>query len=206
MFSLIRTAQKVQTIEQSKTDIDGRKIWGILESKVTKIELEEMNYNNSLRNIYNEMNDIIIKYNMNSSEFDPKFYHFFMQLKNLVETKSNFILKINRIMQLAYNAGQLSVFLDNIDKQEKKYQEALDDIKKIVDKYNMKELDTYVSNANQEKINTYIKDIIIEDIKKELDGVLLKSQEGGNNNDLDIFRQKYLKYKKKYLELKQNII
>ena len=33
-----------------------------------------------------------------------------MQLKNLVEKKSNFEIKMNRVLQLAYNAGQLSIY------------------------------------------------------------------------------------------------
>ena len=58
------------------------------------------------------MDKIISKYKMDESEFNPKSNHFFYQLKNLVKAKSNFNIKLNRVMQLDFNDGQLSVFID----------------------------------------------------------------------------------------------
>ena len=69
-----------------------------------------LQYNLSLKPIYREMNDIIITFGIDKSEFNPKSNHFFCQLMNLVDKKSNFEIKLNKIMQLGFNAGQLSVF------------------------------------------------------------------------------------------------
>jgi hypothetical protein len=56
------------------------------------------------------MNDIIKVFGMNKSEFNTKCNHFFCQLMNLVDKKSNFEIKLNKIMKLGFYAGQLSVF------------------------------------------------------------------------------------------------
>ncbi len=195
------TGNKIQEIEQSGKTIDGREIWRLMESKVKDINLSQILYNSCMNKIYDNMNEIILKYNMNCNELDPKYNHFFMQLKNLVKTKSNFIIEINRIMQLGYNAGQLNVFLENIDKKDYKNKEALIEIKKFVEENELKELDTYVSVTKQKNINIKIKDINIETLKSEIKDEIKKtisSQIGGNN-----YKHKYIKYKQKYLQLKK---
>ena len=63
-----------------------------------------------MKPIYQEMNDIIKVFGMNKSEFNTKCNHFFCQLMNLVDKKSNFEIKLNKIMKLGFYAGQLSVF------------------------------------------------------------------------------------------------
>jgi hypothetical protein len=124
------------------------------------------------------MNIIINKYAMDKSEFDPKSNHFFCQLKNLVKAKSDFNIQLNRVMQLGFNAGQLSIFI----KKGTLPEDRLDDITEFIERYNMTDLNTYISPENQEIINSKY----------------LGSMEGGNN----IYHGKYLKYKGKYLRLK----
>ena len=76
-------AKRVQQIEQSGKEIDGRKIWGLIESKVKDIQIKELNYNESLKPIYKLMDDFLQKNNINKeNEYNPKSNHFFMQLKN----------------------------------------------------------------------------------------------------------------------------
>jgi len=98
--------------------IDGKAVWSELEKeaialteKNPEITKEMLRYNESLNDIYDRMDVIIKEFNMDSTEFNPISNHFFMQLQNLVKKKSDFIIQLNRVMQLGYNAGQLSVFL-----------------------------------------------------------------------------------------------
>jgi hypothetical protein len=114
---------------------------------------------------------------MTENEFNPKSNHFLLQLRNLVKAKSNFIIKVNRILQLGFNAGQLSIFIEKNTLPE----DRLKIISKLFNKYKLNKLETYVSQENQEIID------------KEL------PQSGGYD-----YKQKYLKYKQKYLEYKFN--
>ena len=178
----------VQKKEHSGEEIDGRSIWGKLEGEIgdlkdknlTNDSDENLKYNDSLNEIFDEMDTIINKFGMNLSEYCPKSNHFFMQLKNLVKAKSNFNIQLNRVMQLGFNAGQLSVFI----KKDTLCEDRRDLIKNLIEKYNMFDLYTFVSKENQDLINSKY----------------LSEQEGGNN----IFYTKYIKYKNKYLQLKYN--
>ena len=111
--------REVQIREQSGEEVDGRAIWNELEittkglKDITITHIGQiLQYNTSLKPIYSEMKDIIIEFGMDKSEFNPKSNHFFCQLMNLVDKKSNFEIKLNKIMQLGFNAGQLSIFLE----------------------------------------------------------------------------------------------
>jgi hypothetical protein len=194
-----KIAERVQKIDQSESEkkIDGRAIWGKIEEKVKDIKIENLEYNENLNPIYEEMNKIMEKYDMHNNEMNPKLNHFFMQLKNLVVTKSNFKIYLNRVLQLAYNAGQLSVFLENIENFADK--EKLNEINKIVMKHKLNILNTYVSNENQNKINK-----ILENIDFSFDDVnslLLQNPMTGGRN----YKEKYLKYKQKYMNLKYSM-
>jgi len=113
-------------------------------------------------------------------EMNPKSNHFFCQLKNLVVKKSNYNIQINRVMQLGYNAGQLSIFIERNTLPDDRKAE----ITQLVREYNMLDLNTYVSLQNQNIINS-----------KFLGSLKMT---GGN----DIYYSKYLKYKSKYMQLK----
>ena len=151
-----RAGKEVQIKEHSGETVDGRAIWNTLESTTKKLkdrpltnnandDGEILHYNSSLEPIYREMNDIIVRFGMDKSEFDPKSNHFFCQLMNLVDKKSNFEIKLNKIMQLGFNAGQISVFLER--------NTLPGDIADFIKKNNMLNLDTYVSRETQETIN-----------------------------------------------------
>ena len=193
-----KAGKKAQKKEHKHETVDGRAIWGKIESQMGSLKDKNLTddsdsnltYNSSLNELYTEMDVIIEKFGMGLSEFCPKSNHFFTQLKNLVKAKSNFIIQLNRVAQLGFNAGQLSVFIKNgtlCDDRRKL-------ITDLVEKYKMLELDTYVSQEVQSIINgKYLSEIEINDGEdKEL-------QEGGG----DIFYVKYMKYKIKYLQLKK---
>lgn len=163
-----------QTREQLGENVDGKKNWQEIEKNVEHIQLPKMEYNHEILDVlYDEMDKIDKKYVMSQNEYNPKSNHFFLQLKNLVVSKSNFIVKVNRVLQLAFNAGQLSVFVA------KKMVEK--DVIDLVKKYNMFDIHTYLSETNIKEINKIL------------------GQKGGG----DLYYEKYLKYKYKYLNLKQ---
>ena len=154
-----RAGKDVQIREQSGEEIDGRTIWNELEN-ATK-ELKDMvlltldssrtlQYNESLKPIYEEMKRIIVRFGMDASEFDPKSNHFFCQLMNLVDKKSAFQIKLNKIMQLGFNAGQLSVFIE----RNKLPDDRRSNITEFILRNKMLDLDTYVDPETQEIINT----------------------------------------------------
>jgi hypothetical protein len=165
--------------------IDGKAVWSELEKeaialteKNPEITKEMLRYNESLNDIYDRMDVIIKEFNMDSTEFNPISNHFFMQLQNLVKKKSDFIIQLNRVMQLGYNAGQLSVFLERNTLPA----DRLEVIRKFVNENNMLNLDTYVSPEIQEIVNRIL------------------------NNKLDGgYYFKYMKYKNKYMALKRRI-
>ena len=57
------TGNKIQEIEQSGKKIGGREIWGLMESKVKDIKLSQILYNSCMNKIYDNMNEIILKFN-----------------------------------------------------------------------------------------------------------------------------------------------
>ena len=149
--------REVQMREQSGEEVDGRSIWNELEitTKGLKDQVlihheQILQYNTSLKPIYREMKDIIIEFGMDKSEFIPKSNHFFCQLMNLVDKKSNFEIKLNKIMQLGFNAGQLSVFLERktlpVDR--------INIITEFIERNNMLDLDTYVNIETLQIINS----------------------------------------------------
>jgi hypothetical protein len=150
-----RSGREVQMKEQSGEEIDGRAIWNELESTTKELKdvvlfagdgSHTLQYNSSLKPIYEEMKRIIVRFGMDTSEFDPKSNHFFCQLMNLVDKKSAFQIKLNKIMQLGFNAGQLSIFIEK--------NKLPDTITHFILKNKMLDLDTYVDTEIQEIINS----------------------------------------------------
>ena len=171
------TARDVQTKEQNKEDIDGRVIWNEIQGRVKHIDIKGLEYRKELKPIYEKMDHVIDKYEMRASEMVPISNHFFMQLKNLVDTKSNFQIELYRILQIAYNIGQLSIFIERGKLQQ--------DIVDFVEEHKLLDLDTYISLENQQIINErYLRYFNID-------------MKGGS-----YYYSKYLKYKTKYLQLK----
>ena len=151
------SGRKVQMKEQSGEEVDGKAVWNELESTTKGLKDQPLTnadqvlqYNLSLKPIYREMNDIIVAFGMDKSEFNPKSNHFFCQLMNLVDTKSHFKIKLNKIMQLGFNAGQLSVFLERNTLPT----DRSDIISDFIERNNMLDLDTYVNTETQEIINS----------------------------------------------------
>lgn len=151
-----RIGREVQIKEQTGQDIDGRDTWNTLERTTRELkdlsltnDAEILQYNFTLKPIYLEMNTLIIAFEMDKSEFNPKSNHFFCQLMNLVDKKSNFEIKLNKIMQIGFNAGQLSVFIENNTLP----YEQINIISNFITENKMLILDTYVNSKTQEIIN-----------------------------------------------------
>lgn len=154
-----RSGREVQIKEHSGEEVDGRAIWNELENTTKELKdvvlltldsSHTLEYNESLKSIYEEMKRIIVRFGMDASEFDPKSNHFFCQLMNLVDKKSAFQIKLNKIMQLGFNAGQLSVFIERNTLPDDRRSNITDFI--LANK--MLDLDTYVDPETQEIINT----------------------------------------------------
>jgi len=145
-----KIAYEVQRESHNGQKIDGKRVWQEIEKSVEHINLPKMKYIDTLNDIYDMMDVIIDKYCMEINEYYPKSNHFFMQLKNLVVKKSDYIIKLNRVLQLAYNAGQLNYFLNS---SEYNTLDQIKDIKHIYDDHNLNKLDTYISSENIEIIN-----------------------------------------------------
>ena len=150
-----RIGREVQIKEQTGQEVDGRALWNTLERTTNKLkdlsltnDSNILQYNLTLKPIYLEMSELIIRFEMDKSEFNPKSNHFFSQLMNLVDKKSNFEIKLNKIMQIGFNAGQLSVFLENDNLPSNQT-----DITHFIMRNNMLDLDTYVNSKTQEIIN-----------------------------------------------------
>lgn len=116
--------------------------------------------------------------------------HFLLQLiriiKNIPENKFSFL----RLGQIAYNIGQLSVYMDSDDIYNGKPREFY-----LSNKLN--KLESYV-NINSCEIDSVKLDELIEKINLKLKKLQME-QSGGKNN----YYAKYLKYKNKYLALKK---
>ena len=143
-------AYDIQQKSHSGLKIDGKSVWKQIEKSVEHIKLSEMIYRESLNDTYKMMDKIIDKYCMVINEYYPKSNHFFMQLKNLVVKKSNYIIELYRILQLAFNAGQLNYFLNS---SEYNTLEQIKDINTIFGEHHLDNLDTYISSENIKKIN-----------------------------------------------------
>ena len=131
------TARDVQREKKN-----GREIWNEIQATVKHIDIKGLEYREELKQIYEKMEVIIDKYNMRASEMVPISNHFLMQLKNLVDAKSNFHIELYRVLQIAYNIGQLSIFIER-DKLPR-------DIVEFVKEHNLFDLDTYISLENQQ--------------------------------------------------------
>ena len=152
---------------------------------------------NQLKNNYEKINNIKYNEKIKNNEYNPISVHFFLQLRNLVETKSKFVIFLYRVGQIAYNAGQLSIFIeiDNINK----------DIKDFVIKNNMLDINTYITEDIQNEISMILNQHNIDKIIYNINNLI--NQNGGNlsSNHNNIYLQKYLKYKEKYINLKNNV-
>lgn len=225
----VKAQELEQTLKEGKI-INGRGIWGSIESRTGQFidivlkdlenleilknlkdlkdledleDLEDLKYNDN-HDLYKEMSNTITIYKMDNNEMNPKSNHFFMQLMNLVIKKSQYKIKLNKILQLAFNAAQLKVFIDkwqkdNKDNKDEKYSYT-NDITKIFNKYKLDSLDTYVSIETQEKINEMMnflqfkfdfEDIDIKDFMGHTD------KQSGGFNDILSLKHKLLKYKTK---------
>ena len=184
-------ARNVQHLEQRGIQIDGRIIWGQIETSVKDIILlpeQPLMYNKeNLERIYVIMKKFIAENKICDSEYQPKYNHFFMQLLNLVTKKSgpenSYLIQINRILQLAYNAGQLSVFIE-----EDKLPIAM---QLFVEKYRLLDLDTYVTQDVQNRISDLYGDKLLIALGVLDKLVIEPSQRGGGKYS----SYKYFKFK-----------
>jgi hypothetical protein len=176
-----------------KNRLDGLKSWSVIKNhlqnnenikcewKFTKTQLYEMyNFIHDVLNMKGEENDIGNE-NEHPKHNEWEKCHFFLQL---IRIQKNNDCNILRLCQIAYNIGQFKAeYSDTI---------YTSDIKSYFEENNLDYVDTYV---NVDCFNEVYKDIISNIIN------IIKSlcnQYGGNND----YYFKYLKYKQKYLHLK----
>lgn len=158
--SVVHIGYVVQILTHQGDSLNGKTIWGRIEKKVDGVKIkddgDDMKYNESLKYVYDIMSKLIDKYDMNNNQH-ILYYHCFTQLKNLVDAKSAFKIQIYRILQIAYNIGQLLYFMDNYDLDSGAL--ALNEIKDFVYTHNLHVLDTYVSKPIQQEINKVLTDV-----------------------------------------------
>jgi hypothetical protein len=196
--NMIKLGIAVQNAEHAGKTVDGRFVWQSVEAFVSSVNIKELVgkdllYNASLGETYEKMEELVQKYKMDEHEFDPKQNHFFMQLMNLVKKKSGFVVALNRILQLAYNVGQLSYFII--------HKETADDVVEFVESHNLKKIETYLTPEVLNEINMIVSaHVDTLKINETINEHILKlsEMEGGKPN----YKKKYLKYKSKYLKLK----
>jgi hypothetical protein len=190
--------KKSKELLEYNEEIDGRKVWGKIQDIVIDIDIKSLIFENpeikfvylENKELYDDIDSLDIK---PEYEFNPKYNHFLLQLKNLVLAKSvDRVIESNRLFQIAYNLGQLKYNYD---------QNLLpDNMKNIIDKHH--DLFTIEKFVNKEIINKL--DTLYKDIKIDVninDYIIKMEQKGGDN----YYKSKYLKYKKKYLYIKFNL-
>jgi hypothetical protein len=185
------------------------KILGI-EWQITRIiKNEDVNVNiNDLEKIYIYVHDTLKMYGENNDHIKYQIdsdsqlkYHFYLQLARIPFNNN---LELVRLLQIAYNIGQLSVHLDNdsiFTPEAKDYYQ----INKLHD------INSYI-NLDDKNFDDDQKDIlnkIMIDVREKISIVLTGGFRKKNFNDVENlesktnYLNKYLKYKKKYLSLKK---
>ena len=162
-------ARYIQEFEHNGIKMDGRLIWKEIEKNVTEDSIGYLKYNESLNEIYTKMDALIEEHSIEEGDDNPILNHFFLQLKNLVVKKSNFSVKVNRVLQLAFNAGQLKTLIE--------LDIAPEYIKEFFEDNNMGELKTYLDEDKIDEINEYLKSLQEGGYIKETD----------NLNKLDLY-------------------
>jgi hypothetical protein len=134
---------------------------------------------------------------MKGDEYDDKIdhelwekKHFFLQLIRIIKNNPEFSFR--RLMQIAYNIGQLSNYIDNdplFAGEPKKYFYDND----------LYKISAYVDFS---KCTAFVTEDVME-LNDELENEIIKLslKSGGGNN----YYEKYIKYKNKYLKLKQSL-
>ncbi len=111
-------------------------------------------------------------------------HHFYLQHARIPTLNFN-DAKLVRLIQIAYNAGQLeALWNDNFYTQK---------MRDYYDQNNLKNIETYMSEDSLIKLNNSITNEMVENLED-----VISEQEIKNYNN------KYLKYKNKYLKLKYN--
>jgi hypothetical protein len=142
-------AKYVQEFEHCGFDMNGKYIWSEIEKNISSDIIEGAEYNvKKLNEAYDEMDIIIKNLDLEENEFKPKSNHFFMQLKNLIVKKSEYKVRANRILQIAFNAGQLSYFIEN--------NKIPNSMIEVVKKYELDKLSTYINDVSIELIDNFI--------------------------------------------------
>jgi len=160
---------EVQILQHSNVFIDGKHVWNEIETKLTYLKDVDLiddadkiiKYNFELEEIYKQMDLIINEFKMDLFEYEPLSNHFFIQLKNIPNAKSNFNVRINRIVQLGFNAGQLSVFIEKNTLPEDRRKIISD----FIEKYKLFDINTYISSKIQHMIDTKYLDNTEFDLK-----------------------------------------
>lgn len=178
--------------------LDGLKAWNDIKPLFVQ-QIGCTNWNISRKHGENVVTDIQLIYDYVHDDLDMKGdenddnsnhelwekKHFFLQLIRIVKNNPEF--SFVRLAQIAYNIGQLSVYIDTDPLFEGHLKEY----------FYLNELDQITSYVDLSTCEILTEEL--EQIEEQLNEKLsqLGSMEGGNN-----YYAKYIKYKNKYLELK----
>ena len=173
-------------------NLDGLASWNEMKTLLVSIRCEGLIWNINVKNldeksitgIENAYNYVHNTLGMKGEDTDPKGpnwekFHFYLQLVRIPYNNPD--CNLVRLAQVAYNLGQLSAVYD--------------------DAVYSPDVKTFYSMNNLDKTSAYTKSSCtimttdIEKIRRLIDSKIIGSG----------YLQKYLKYKKKYLQLKNNL-
>lgn len=188
--AIFELAVIIQFKEQNSYPVDGRGVWKQIEELVEKITQSFGKYTSlDLENFCKKVKAVDDELHLSVDEMNPKSNHFLLQLCNLPYKKSGGEILLNRVMQLALNAGQLYVFY-KVGSLNYKIKEVIDPKIFTPEFYLSEQQMTSINEAiTDEKFDQLINKLM--DLEKELTG------------DSKYFK-KYMKYKLKYLDELQN--
>ncbi|AYV78184.1 MAG: hypothetical protein Edafosvirus6_33 [Edafosvirus sp.] len=141
----------VQKSTQKGVKIDGKKIWGNIEKIIcalpTDITCDKYSAG-TLTAFHNEIISLDNKYKLTKNEFSDMANHFLLQLYNLPIKKSDGKIILFRLMQIAFNAGQLFVL--------HKMKKLNPEIDVMLSKFKYIDLSFYVNDEQKIKLASYI--------------------------------------------------
>jgi len=162
-------ARYIQEFEHNGISMNDKLIFKEIKKNFTKEPINDLKYNESLNDIYTKMNDLIKEHSIKDIDNKPSINKFFLQLKKIIVKKSNYTVRVNKILQIAYNSGRLKTLID-LDM-------VPEYIKDFYEDNDMDNLKTYLNEDKIDEVNEYLKSIKKGGYMKEID----------NLNKLDLY-------------------
>jgi hypothetical protein len=138
-------------VQNSSSSIDGKALWGKLEQIVLTIPVPGVqdDYTSAgLLEFHTEIKRLDAQFDLTKNEFTQISNHFLLQLSNLPFVKSKEKIVLFRLMQIAFNAGQLHA----LDRSGKLNPE----ISKTLAKFDYISMSFYINEAQAERLASKI--------------------------------------------------